>query len=329
MPRTAWIALGISTLFALAACDKSSRPREAEVSGSGDPSARHAHDLQGVASSVTAPLATLQSAVDESVEASIGLYVPRGGSAQRLPLLIFLHGLGGSGEELRQHLRLTDLAEARGFALLTPDGPLDFAGRRYWNATESCCDFDGKKLDHVAELRRLIEAAERHPRVDARRVYLIGFSNGGFLAHRAGCDLAPLLHGIVSIAGVAPGKRERCEPQAPLNVLQIHGTADPIVAYDGGYLFANTRYPRHPSVDETLKRWARLEGCSERQKTTGTLDLDPALLGGETEVSAFEGCPNGRVELWKIAGGNHTSGLSRASMNAIWDFIGSLEPKKD
>jgi polyhydroxybutyrate depolymerase len=253
--------------------------------------------------------------------------VPSGGGAQRLPLLIFLHGLGGSGQGLREQMRLVELADRRGFALLSPEGPVDFAGRRYWNATESCCDFDRRGLDHVGELRGWIESATRHPRVDAQRVYLIGFSNGGFLAHRAGCELAPLLHGIVSIAGAAPGKSERCEPSAPLNVLQIHGTADPIVTFEGGYLFANTRYPRHPSVPETLARWAKLEHCSEQMQSTGTLDLDPSIDGGETEISAYEGCRGARVELWKIVGGNHASGLSRATANAIWDYIASLEPK--
>jgi poly(3-hydroxybutyrate) depolymerase len=112
-------------------------------------------------------------------------------------------------------------------------------------------------------------------------------------------------------------------------VLQIHGTADPIVAFDGGYLFANSRYPRHPSVDETLARWSKLEHCSERRRLAGTLDLDPRVAGGETEIEAYEACRGVRVELWKVVGGNHASGLSRATVNAIWDFIGTLEPKPE
>jgi polyhydroxybutyrate depolymerase len=320
MARTTAITLAISALLALSSCGKSSRPREPE------PSASSAGSLHVVAPGPSS-VGSLQSSVDEA--ASAGLYVPSGGSAQRLPLLIFLHGLGGSGSELREHLNLVAQADARGFAMLTPDGPIDFAGRRYWNASESCCDFDGKKPDHIAELRRSIEAATRHSRVDPARVYLIGFSNGGFLAHRAGCDLAPLLHGIVSIAGAGPGKAEPCEPQAPLNVLQVHGTDDPIVAFKGGYLFADTRRPRHPSADETIGRWAKAEGCAETPSVSGSLDLDPTLVGGETEVVRFDGCRGVRVELWKIAGGVHTSGLSRASVNAILDFIAALEPKPE
>lgn len=317
--------LAISTLLALHACGKSSRSRAAELTGASAAAASSTNDLRLVASVMQPPPAAPQSVLDGPE----GLYVPSGGGAQRLPLLIFLHGLGGSGEGLRDQLRLREVADRRGFAWLAPEGPLDFSGRRYWNATDSCCDFDRKGLDHVGQLRGWIESAARHPRVDARRVYLIGFSNGGFFAHRAGCELAPLLHGIVSIAGAAPGEREPCEPTAPLNVLQIHGTADPIVAFGGGYLFANTRYPRHPSVDETIERWAKLEHCSEQRKPAGTLDLDPSIAGGETEIAVYEGCRGARVELWKIVGGNHVSGLSRASVSAIWDYIASLEPKPE
>lgn len=325
MTRSARIVLVISALSALAACGKSGRPREPEVTGASAPSASSSNDLRVVASAIQAPPAAPQSGPDGPE----GLYVPSGGGTQRLPLLIFLHGLGGSGAGLREQLRLVELADSRGFALFTPEGAIDFAGRRYWNATESCCDFDRKGIDHVSELRGWIESAARHPRVDAQRVYLIGFSNGGFFAHRAACELAPLLHGIVSIAGTAPGKGERCEPEAPVNVLQIHGTADPIVTFDGGYLFANTRYPRHPSVEETLVRWSKLEHCSARRKLTGTLDLDPRIVGGETEIESYEGCRGVRVELWKVVGGNHMSGLSRASVSAIWDFITALEPKPE
>lgn len=254
------------------------------------------------------------------------MYVPPGGASQRLPLVVLLHGLGGSGAGLAEHLRIRRLADAESFAFLAPEGSKDFAGRQFWNATRSCCDFDGSAPDHVGELARLLTEAARHSRIDARRVSLVGFSNGGFLAYRAACELAPRLHAIVSIAGAGPGKDEPCTPTAPVNVLQIHGTSDPIVNYEGGHLFADTRRPKHPSVNATLARWARASGCSERREETGLLDLDPSLPGAETHVERASGCPNGvRVELWRIENGQHASGLSARSMAEIWRFLATLE----
>jgi polyhydroxybutyrate depolymerase len=257
----------------------------------------------------------------QSVASSGGaeLHVPSRGD--RVPLLVFLHGLGGSGPELAAALSLAAMSEAAGFAYIAPDGKLDHAGRRFWNATDSCCNFEGLPVDHVAELRGWIEAAQRSPRVDPRRVYLVGFSNGGFLAYRAACEIGHLLAGIISIAGAGLGDTQACHPEKKLSVVQIHGDADPIVKFDGGHLFADRRRPRHPSAEKSLAFWAKYDGCSGGPVSDRQLDLDPGLPGAETQVESYPGCSGRRVELWRIPAGNHTVGLSRLSVQAIVDFI--------
>jgi len=250
----------------------------------------------------------------------VGLHVPRS-TSERLPLLVFLHGLGGSGQELAQALALDDMAAAGGFAYMAPDGKLDHAGRRFWNATDSCCNFEGLEVDHIGELRRWIEEALHDPRLDARRVYLVGFSNGGFLAYRAACEIGHLLSGIVSIAGAGPGDTSTCRPEKKLSVVQIHGDADPIVKFDGGHLFADRRRPRHPSAEKSLAYWAKYDGCSAEPAAERQLDIDPGVPGAETQVTRYAGCSGRRVELWRIPGGNHTVGLSRLGLQAIVDFI--------
>jgi polyhydroxybutyrate depolymerase len=246
-----------------------------------------------------------------------------------LPLLVFLHGLGGSGSELVDGLHLADMAEAFGFAFIAPDGTLDGSGRRFWNASDSCCNFDGLAIDHVAALRRWIVAAVANPRVDARRVYLVGFSNGGFLAYRAACEMGSLLAGIISIAGAGPGDTAACHPEKALSVVQIHGDRDPIVKFDGGHLFADSRRPRYPGAEKSLAYWAKFDRCTGQADRARELDLDPRVPGAETVVSSYAGCPDRRVELWKIAGGDHTAGLSRFSLKAILDFIASDRPGDD
>lgn len=250
-----------------------------------------------------------------------GLYVPKTAGGGRYPLLVFLHGLGGSGAGLVQALELGAQAEARGFAFIAPDGHLDYSGRRFWNASGSCCNFDRLEIDHVGQVRDLLNAAIQHPAVDPRRVYLIGYSNGGFMAYRAACELGGLLRGVVSIAGAAPSEPGACRPHRPLSVIHIHGDRDPIVSFSGGHLFADTRRPRHPSAQESVKPWAALDGCSTSPVAGPHLDLDPRIAGGETEVWRFPECKSRRVELWRIRGGDHASGLSRHSLRAIWELI--------
>jgi poly(3-hydroxybutyrate) depolymerase len=145
------------------------------------------------------------------------LHMPTRG--ERLPLIVFLHGLGGSGSELAEALSLEAMSESGGFAYLAPDGTLDHSGRRFWNATDSCCNFEGMDVDHIGELRGLIEGATREARIDPQRVYLVGFSNGGFLAYRAACEIGHLLGGIVSIAGAGLGDTSACHPEKQLSVV--------------------------------------------------------------------------------------------------------------
>lgn len=253
------------------------------------------------------------------------VYAPATGSG-KLPLIVFLHGFGGSGAELAEALHLTEMADAFGFAFLAPEGVLDRSGRRFWNADPACCNFDGIEVDHVAALAGWIGQAAVHPRVDPRRVYLVGFSNGGFMAHRAGCEMSARLAGIFSIAGAFPSDASRCKPDHPLSVVQIHGDRDPIVKFDGGYLFADTRRPRTPSAEKSVAAWAKLDGCDGEATPARQLDLDPRVPGPETIVSKHPGCSAGRtVELWRIPGGDHTAGLSRYSLKAILDVI-AAEP---
>ncbi|MEO8180084.1 MAG: PHB depolymerase family esterase [Deltaproteobacteria bacterium] len=242
-------------------------------------------------------------------------------AAGRVPLIVFLHGLGGSGAELSLGLHLKEFSDRLGFAFLAPDGLLDNSGRRFWNASASCCNFDQLSVDHVGLLRSWIQDALKNPKLDPTRVYLVGYSNGGFLAHRAACELGSLLRGIYSIGGAGPNQPKRCHPDKLPNVVEIHAEDDAIVAFKGGYLFADRSRPPHPSAEATVRAWRKLAGCSEPALATADLDLDPRIPGAETQVWSFPGCKASSVELWRIRGGNHGSGLSRLSVLAIWESI--------
>jgi polyhydroxybutyrate depolymerase len=264
----------------------------------------------------------VENAPAATMPAGERLHLPASGTS-KLPLLVFLHGLGGSGADLVEGLRLDEMAEALGFAFLAPEGMTDRSGRRFWNATDSCCNFDRLEVDHVQLLRQWITQAIQSPRVDPERVYIVGFSNGGFMAYRAACEIGQLLRGVVSIAGAGLTDAARCQPSKKLDVVQIHGDRDPIVKFDGGHLFADSRRPRHPSAEASVAYWAKQDGCAAELLPVRDLDLDPRVPGAETRVSSYGDCGGRRVELWRILGGDHSAGLSRLSLNAIWDFIGA------
>lgn len=209
------------------------------------------------------------------------------------PFLLLLHGLGGEGSPL-----VSLLGGAFDGVVAAPDGLMDSQGRRFWNATDACCDFDARRPDDMAYLRAVIETAVRQHEVDPKRVYLIGYSNGGFMAHRLACELKDGVAGIVSIAGASP-RHLKCKGSTP-RVLQIHGSQDTTVPYSGG---AGRVVGEQPGALGTVQGWADLAGCKEPHSERR--DLLPVVPGKETHVLSFAGCRGGPVELWTLAGVGH------------------------
>jgi len=124
---------------------------------------------------------------------------------------------------------------------------------------------------------------------------------------------------VVSLAGMPHQDPSRCQPERPVSVLHVHGTADDIIPYQGA---ANGR--TFPSAEETVARWRGYDGCGESASTLAApLDLDSAVPGAETTVTAYvDGCRDGsRVALWTIQGGGHVPDLTPAFTPAIVDFL--------
>jgi polyhydroxybutyrate depolymerase len=240
---------------------------------------------------------------------------------EKRPLLILLHGLGASGRDMGEHTHFASLAARERLYWTAPEGSIDAQGRRFWEATETCCNFDKKPVDHVGFMRRIIENATQKHAVDPKRVYVIGFSNGGFMAHRLACELSTMLAGIVSISGAGPNPGATCRPQAPIDILEIHADKDPVVTYGGGTLFKREGYPAHIGALETVQKWAARNACDPSPDTRMTVDVESVLQGEETRVTRFLGCKRGRVELWTVVGGGHAVAMRDPGPVSIWKFL--------
>lgn len=248
------------------------------------------------------------------------LHVPESyDPAANAPLVVVLHGYTASGAEVEDYFHLTAESDRRGFLYAMPDGTMDADGEQFWNAFETCCDFQGSGTDDSGYLRRVIDTVIESYPVDASRVYLIGHSNGGFMAHRMACDHAGVITAIVSFAGAATSEPSQCAPERPVSVLQIHGTGDTVIPYDGGAI----RGRPFPSVADTLALWRGLNGCTDQAGPESSMDLDSGLPGAETTMSAYTtGCREGSsVALWSIADGSHVPALTADVTPAIMDFL--------
>ena len=239
------------------------------------------------------------------------------------PLVVVLHGYGAGGIVEQAYLGLNALSDSKTFLLAYPDGTVDSKGKRFWNATDGCCNFDRVPVDDVAYVTQIIDDVSAQYNVDPKRIYLVGHSNGAFMSHRFACEVAPRVAAIVTLAGMQWLDPAKCSPSEPVAVLQVHGDADDTIHYEGG----KTESGAYPSARKTVATWAAKNGCTGDIAATGqTLDLEVNIPGGETTVERYEGCP-ATVELWTIHGGDHIPGWSPSWPNAMWEFL-AANPKK-
>jgi polyhydroxybutyrate depolymerase len=229
------------------------------------------------------------------------LHVPphrprRVGFAEEYPLFIVLHGSGASGQTIRQMSNLDSLADASGAVVVYPDATRNWLGLQSgWNAGACCGAAARKAVDDVGFLRTLVTHIETGLRVDRRRVYVAGFSDGARMAFRAGCDLSAEVAAIAVVAGslVEPD----CRPGRPVPLVAFHGTADSEVAF-GDSAFSS---PSHPEVDvpvpipPAIRFWAATNGC----RTASVATIGPSVTR-----TTYAGCA-ADVLFFAIEGGGH------------------------
>ncbi len=241
-------------------------------------------------------------------------------AGERVPLLLVLHGFGVSSNLLIAKAGLNAVADQKKFAYLAPEGARDALGRPFWNAGKSCCDLDHRQQDDVKRLRELLDANLSHASIDPKRVFVIGYSNGGFMAQRLACDVGDRIAGVVSVAGASPSAEVPCAQNSALSVLEIHGEADPIVHYAGGSVFDRSDVEAHASALDTAKFWAQHLACAGALREVNQIDLEPYVPERETTVQRYDDC-RGAVELWTVRGGGHYVALQPPALEAIWGFV--------
>lgn len=236
------------------------------------------------------------------------LFVPAAYDGETaLPLVMLLHGNGVTAMVQDLYLGLTRRARADGFYLLLPDGTEDASGNPHW-------DVLGAALDDHAYLRGLLEEVVEAVPVDRGRVLVIGHSNGAFMAYRLACDSADLVTGVASLAGSQA--QHACAPTEDVAILQIHGSADSTVLYDGGAI-AGLEYPSAPAL---VDDWAMRQGCDPTPTDGASLDLTPDVDGAETRVAAYAGC-RAEVTLWTMEGVEHIPAIGANFTPSVLDWL--------
>ena len=240
-------------------------------------------------------------------------YIPTGyDGSEAVPLLFSFHGLGSNGIDQIDLTKFDVLAEQEGFIAVFPDAtdltgyscnetlpPLEGAEIQ-WNLGEgslqSCAG-----IDDVGFVADLVDWFEANYKIDASRIYSTGMSDGALFSYLLAFNLTDTFAGIAPVCGPMPWGFGN-PTTAPITVILMHGTADPILAYNGyGGSGGNVTY----SVDETIAYWCGVDSITAEPVETvwGPTEEDPTYV----TRYVYSGGTNGtEVILFKVDGGGHT-----------------------
>jgi len=267
--------------------------------------------------STTQPTST--STTISSLARAYNKFIPSSYSKDSsIPLVVLLHGYGSTGAQQESYMKFESVAEKNKFILVYPDGTIDSVGRRFWNATDACCSFFSQ-VDDDAYLLAILKEMESRYSIDAKRIYFVGHSNGGFMSYRMACKHPDRIAAIASLAGASFFKPTDCGATNSVSVLQVHGTKDETIFYDGGQILGNS----YPSAFASASQWATVNQCTQNALTRSTkLDLEGNIAGDETSIKAWTNCQNSsEVELWTVENATHIPTLSSTFATKIWEFF--------
>lgn len=209
------------------------------------------------------------------------------------------------------------LADEHGFIVVYPAGT---GTPRVWQPSPASARKDARFVSD------LIDTLQARYSIDASRIYATGLSNGAHMAFVLSCEMGHRIAAVGTVAAAHQLPWSWCASRRPMPLIAFHGTADPLVPYDGGA--SSMAAVSFPSASGFAAHWAQRNGCGE----------EPTLSEVAPDVarSVYPDCPDGAdVVFYSINGGGHTwpggptrlgwvVGPTTRSIDAsalMWDFF--------
>lgn len=208
------------------------------------------------------------------------------------PVLIAFHGEEERPGEFASRSGLDQMAADDDAVLVYPQGVM-----RSFNAGTCCGAARRRGVDEKAFFAQMLEHLGDQVGVDTSRVYLVGYANGAILAQELAVHNSERIEGVVAVAGTFEGAVD----SGGVPILQVHGTNDRAMPYEGGYGGLHGGEGRgFPSVGTTLEGWRLRNECSP----DAVVQRDPRAH--VVRVSWDECARGASVTHWRIEGGEHS-----------------------
>jgi polyhydroxybutyrate depolymerase len=238
------------------------------------------------------------SIVSSGRERSYLLHVPPSyDPGKPAALVISLHG-AALFPAVQRYLSAWDrLADEQGFLVVYPAAS---GFPPIWHVDRS----PGRATD-VRFIADLIDALQARYRIDPARIYVNGMSNGGGMAFVLSCTLSDRIAAIGMVSAAQSLAWDWCTDARPVPMIDFHGTADPVVPYDGGPSPA-ARNAVFPSVRGWAAAWAQRNHCAPE-------GVEATLAADATRLVYAHCAADASVELDTVLGGGHTWPGGRAT----------------
>jgi polyhydroxybutyrate depolymerase len=239
------------------------------------------------------------------------LHIPAGWTSQEpVPVVFVFHGWTQSATAMQLDYGWDEVADLANFLVVYPAGV-----QSSWNAGGNIqCYAASQNLNESAFVRQMLSDLSTVASIDPKRIYAMGYSQGGMLAYRLACEMSDIFAAIAPLS--ASMTYGRCQPQQAVSVIHVHGLGDGIVPYSGGGPY-NT-----PPVESGIAAWVEFSGC------TGSAEVES--LSDRVTRTAYASCEAGTaVELYTIESGDHRQpglGFHRDLASTFWDFF-AAHPK--
>ena len=231
-----------------------------------------------------------------NVEREYILYVPANytGSAA-VPLVFNFHGYRFTAENQMNYGDFRSIADREGFILVHPQGTL-LNGNTHWNVGAWTT---GSNADDIGFSNTLLDFLISEYNIDVSRIYSAGFSNGGVFSFRLACRLSNRFAAVASVGGsMTPFVYNSCFPSHPTPIMQIHGTNDNVIPYNG--------IDWSWSIDELLEYWTGYNNGNTTPVTEAVPNTNTNDFSTVEHIVYGDGDNGTSVEHFKVSGGMHT-----------------------
>ncbi len=248
----------------------------------------------------------VSSLVHQTYQRNFIIHTPTGfTNLTPVPIVLMLHGGGGNMNSAQGFTNLNSVSNTNGFLAVYPEGygVVPSGGFSWADGRGTSADIAG--IDDVGFIDKLLDYLIANYSINTNKIYICGFSNGGFMTQRLACQLNQRFAAMASLGSIMDTTLfANCNPLRAIPMMFVMGTDDPLVPYTGGVMNSNP----NPIVSmETLVNfWKMNNNCLTTSPPINLPDIDPTENSTVTVFNYTNCFCNSNISFYRINGGGHT-----------------------